>query len=104
MAIGIDSWDFAAIVPYGLTPSHLALSVAVQFSDVVPELVSVTYSFVDVLPKSSASGETENVVPDVVKSVEVTSTGEEDESQLAATTAHTTTMAARNAQHMDDFT
>jgi hypothetical protein len=57
-----DFFDPAAIVPdVEPSASHPTPSLAVQVSDVVPVLVSVTGAFVAVLPKSTLSGETENV-------------------------------------------
>jgi hypothetical protein len=47
-------------------------SLAVHVSDVLPLLVSVTVAFVSVLPKSTFSGETENVVVEVEGTVIVT--------------------------------
>src|SRR5688572_2131737 len=79
-------------------------SLAVQLSDVVSVLVSVTDAFVAVFPKSTWRGETGRV-PDSVDwdsvripgmaavGLESTSTGEE--LQAAAMAAHTMSIAAR---------
>jgi hypothetical protein len=60
-------FDFAAIVP-DVDPnvSHPAPSLAVQLIDALPLLLSVTDVVVAVFPKSTLSGETENVEGTVI--------------------------------------
>ena len=94
--------DPAAIVPHvELSASQPTPSLAAEVSDVLPLLVRVTDLVVAELPKSSLSGETENV-PDRARDLGSTSTGEE--LHAAAMDAHTTSIAAQCARMAWEYT
>lgn len=87
-----------------LSESQLALSVAVQEIDRLELDFTVIEADVELVPRSTCSGaaSSHDALPAASK-VESISTGEE--LQAAAIAAHTkTTMAARRARLMDDFT